>query len=104
MQGFYPPFSAYLDLLTHSLLLPIPFFLSPDLSALPFLSFPLVPSLPPSLVNWLSPTLTLRQQGLLEHTLLLTLRKKLFFTDENVNSNDPVQLHLLYVQVGGASS
>ena len=48
---------------------------------------------------WVSPTQTLRQQALLDSSVVLTLRKKLFFTDENVNSNDPVQLHLLFVQV-----
>jgi talin len=47
---------------------------------------------------WVSPTQTLRQQALLDSSVVLTLRKKLFFTDENVNSNDPVQLHLLFVQ------
>lgn len=30
---------------------------------------------------------------------MLTLRKKFFFSDQNVDRNDPVQLNLLYVQV-----
>ena len=45
---------------------------------------------------------TLREQAIdLNETLLL--RRKLFFSDQNVDARDPVQLNLLYVQVGGAT-
>ena len=50
-------------------------------------------------VNWLEPQQTLREQGLIDETTVVTLRKKFFFSDQNVNANDPVQLHLLYEQV-----
>ena len=33
---------------------------------------------------------------------MLTLRKKFFFSDQNVHCNDPVQLNLLYVQLRDA--
>ncbi len=42
----------------------------------------------------------LREQGLYRDSVELTLRKKYFFSDEDVGANDPVQLHLLYTQVG----
>ena len=41
------------------------------------------------------------EQGVEESTTL-TLRKKFFFSDQNVQSNDPVQLNLLYVQMRDA--
>lgn len=31
---------------------------------------------------------------------MLLLRRKFFYSDQNVDSRDPVQLNLLYVQVG----
>ncbi|GIY95385.1 talin-1 [Caerostris extrusa] len=40
---------------------------------------------------------TLREQGIDEEETLL-LRRKFFFSDQNVDSRDPVQLNLLYVQ------
>ena len=49
------------------------------------------------LVNWLNTEKSLREQGI-EETVVLTLRKKFFFSDQNVDRNDPVQLNLLYVQ------
>ncbi len=49
-------------------------------------------------MNWLNPDKSLREQGI-EDTIVLTLRKKFFFSDQNVDRNDPVQLNLLYVQV-----
>ena len=49
-------------------------------------------------MNWLNPDKSLREQGI-EETSMLTLRKKFFFSDQNVDRNDPVQLNLLYVQV-----
>ena len=52
----------------------------------------------PSIVNWLNMDKSLCEQGIEESTVL-TLRKKFFFSDKNVHSNDPVQLNLLYVQL-----
>ena len=49
-------------------------------------------------VNWLNKDKSLREQGI-DETQVLTLRKKLFFSDQNVDCNDPVQLNLLFVQV-----
>ena len=50
------------------------------------------------LVNWLDHSKTLREQGVDESEFLL-LRRKFFFSDQNVDARDPVQLNLLYVQV-----
>lgn len=52
-------------------------------------------------MNWLDHGRTLREQGVEEHETLL-LRRKFFYSDQNVDSRDPVQLNLLYVQVGGS--
>ena len=49
-------------------------------------------------VNWLDHGRTLREQGVDESEMLL-LRRKFFYSDQNVDSRDPVQLNLLYVQV-----
>lgn len=49
-------------------------------------------------MNWLNPDKSLREQGI-EETVVLTLRKKFFFSDQNVDRNDPIQLNLLFVQV-----
>lgn len=51
-----------------------------------------------SSVNWLDHGRTLREQGV-EETEMLLLRRKFFYSDQNVDSRDPVQLNLLYVQV-----
>lgn len=51
-----------------------------------------------SAVNWLDHGRTLREQGV-EETEMLLLRRKFFYSDQNVDSRDPVQLNLLYVQV-----
>ena len=40
----------------------------------------------------------IREQSVEEGQMLL-LRKKLFFSDVNVDRSDPVQLNLLYMQV-----
>ncbi|CAI9742944.1 talin-1-like isoform X1 [Octopus vulgaris] len=48
-------------------------------------------------VNWLDHSKTLREQGI-EHNEILLLRRKFFFSDQNVDARDPVQLQLLYVQ------
>ncbi|KAK2151020.1 hypothetical protein LSH36_379g01036 [Paralvinella palmiformis] len=49
-------------------------------------------------VNWLDHSKTLREQGVDDKETLL-LRRKFFFSDQNVDARDPVQLNLLYVQV-----
>lgn len=46
----------------------------------------------------LHPTQSLQEQGVDEKEVLL-LKKKFFVTDANVDRSDPIQLHLLYVQV-----
>ena len=48
-------------------------------------------------LNWVDHSKTLREQGIDESETLL-LRRKYFFSDTNVDSRDPVQLNLLYVQ------
>jgi hypothetical protein len=40
----------------------------------------------------------LRQQGIDENSKLI-LKRKLFFSDKNIDTKDPIQLRLLYVQV-----
>ncbi|XP_014254779.1 talin-1 isoform X2 [Cimex lectularius] len=52
-------------------------------------------------VNWVDNSLTLRQQGIGEGQTVL-LRRKFFFSDQNIDSRDPVQLNLLYVQARDA--
>nr|XP_022902800.1 talin-2 isoform X2 [Onthophagus taurus] len=52
-------------------------------------------------LNWVDPTKTLREQGIDEHETVL-LRRKFFFSDQNIDSRDPVQLNLLYVQARDA--
>ncbi|NWU22662.1 TLN1 protein, partial [Dyaphorophyia castanea] len=48
-------------------------------------------------LNWLDHGRTLREQGIDDKETLL-LRRKFFYSDQNVDSRDPVQLNLLYVQ------
>ncbi|KAJ8247513.1 hypothetical protein GJAV_G00247260 [Gymnothorax javanicus] len=48
-------------------------------------------------LNWLDHGRTFREQGVDESETLL-LRRKFFYSDQNVDSRDPVQLNLLYVQ------
>ncbi|XP_041651113.1 talin-2 isoform X2 [Cheilinus undulatus] len=48
-------------------------------------------------LNWLDHSRTFREQGVEESGTLL-LRRKFFYSDQNVDSRDPVQLNLLYVQ------
>ncbi|XP_069174235.1 talin-2 isoform X3 [Procambarus clarkii] len=48
-------------------------------------------------INWVDHSKTLREQGIEEKEILL-LRRKYFFSDQNIDSRDPVQLGLLYVQ------
>ncbi|KAG7155036.1 Talin-2-like, partial [Homarus americanus] len=48
-------------------------------------------------INWVDHSKTLREQGI-DETEILLLRRKYFFSDQNIDSRDPVQLGLLYVQ------
>ncbi|XP_013386332.1 talin-1 isoform X1 [Lingula anatina] len=48
-------------------------------------------------LNWLDHSKSLREEGVEENETLL-LRRKFFFSDQNVDARDPVQLNLLYVQ------
>ncbi|XP_077174041.1 talin-2 isoform X2 [Paroedura picta] len=48
-------------------------------------------------LNWLDHSRTFREQGVDDNETLL-LRRKFFYSDQNVDSRDPVQLNLLYVQ------
>lgn len=52
-------------------------------------------------MNWVDHSKTLREQGIDESETLL-LRRKYFFSDQNIDSRDPVQLNLLYVQARDA--
>lgn len=52
-------------------------------------------------MNWVDPSKTLREQGIDENETVL-LRRKFFFSDQNIDSRDPVQLNLLYVQARDA--
>ena len=49
-------------------------------------------------VDWLDHSKSLRAQGV-EETEVLLLRRKYFFSDQNIDARDPIQLNLLYVQV-----
>jgi len=53
------------------------------------------------LVNWVDVSRTLREQGIDESETVL-LRRRFFFSDQNIDSRDPVQLNLLYVQARDA--
>lgn len=48
-------------------------------------------------LDWLDHNRSLREQGVDEKATLL-LRRKYFFSDQNIDARDPIQLHLLYVQ------
>lgn len=52
-------------------------------------------------VNWVDVGRTLREQGIDESETVL-LRRRFFFSDQNIDSRDPVQLNLLYVQARDA--
>ncbi|KAI8824903.1 uncharacterized protein EV422DRAFT_576151 [Fimicolochytrium jonesii] len=47
--------------------------------------------------KWLHPDKTLREQGVNEEDTVM-LKKKFFFTDQNIDRNDPVQLNLMFNQ------
>ncbi|CAF0748960.1 unnamed protein product [Brachionus calyciflorus] len=48
-------------------------------------------------IAWLDHSKTLRQQKIDENSILI-LKRKFFFSDKNIDTRDPVQLNLLYVQ------
>lgn len=48
-------------------------------------------------VQWLNPEKCMPEQGV-EDSEVLLLKKKFFFSDQNIDRNDPIQLNLLYVQ------
>ena len=52
-------------------------------------------------INWIDVGKTLREQGIDESETVL-LRRKFFYSDQNIDSRDPVQLNLLYVQARDA--
>lgn len=52
-------------------------------------------------MNWVDSGRTLREQGIGEGETVL-LKRKFFFSDQNIDSRDPVQLNLLYVQARDA--
>ncbi|KAL5245501.1 hypothetical protein ACI65C_012911 [Semiaphis heraclei] len=47
--------------------------------------------------NWINPGASLREQGIDENEGVL-LKRKFFFSDGNIDSHDPIQLNLLYVE------
>ena len=49
-------------------------------------------------MEWLDHSKSLREQGV-DPSEVLLLRRKYFFSDQNVDARDPIQLNLLYVQV-----
>jgi len=49
-------------------------------------------------VQWLNPTKPLIEQGFGENDVVI-FKKKFFFSDQNIDRNDPIQLNLLYNQV-----
>ncbi|XP_060579795.1 talin-1-like isoform X4 [Ruditapes philippinarum] len=53
-------------------------------------------------MNWLDHAKTLREQGINTDEETLLLRRKFFFSDQNVDARDPVQLNLLFVQTRDA--
>lgn len=53
---------------------------------------------PNTLEAWLQATQCLAEQGVTDEQMVL-LQKKYFVDDANISRDDPVQLHLVYVQV-----
>jgi len=51
--------------------------------------------------NWINPGASLREQGIDEKEGVL-LKRKFFFSDGNIDSHDPIQLNLLYVEMRDA--
>lgn len=52
-------------------------------------------------INWINPGASLREQGINEREGVL-LKRKFFFSDGNIDTNDPIQLNLLYVETRDA--
>lgn len=52
-------------------------------------------------INWINPGASLREQGIDEKEGVL-LKRKFFFSDGNIDSHDPIQLNLLYVETRDA--
>lgn len=48
-------------------------------------------------INWIDQGKTLREQGI-DETETVLLRRKFFYSDQNIDSRDPVQLNLVYAQ------
>lgn len=51
--------------------------------------------------RWLNPEKTFSEQGVVDSDILI-LKKKFFFSDQNIDRNDPIQLNLLFVQARDA--
>lgn len=54
------------------------------------------------LALWLDHSKTLRQQDIDEQSIVV-LRRKYFFSDNDIDQRDPIQLNLLYIQVKKSS-
>lgn len=52
-------------------------------------------------INWINPGSSLREQGIDEKEGVL-LKRKFFFSDGNIDTHDPIQLNLLYVETRDA--
>lgn len=52
-------------------------------------------------INWINPGISLREQGIDEKEGVL-LKRKFFFSDGNIDTHDPIQLNLLYVETRDA--
>lgn len=52
-------------------------------------------------INWINPGASLREQGIDEQEGVL-LKRKFFFSDGNIDTHDPIQLNLLYVETRDA--
>jgi hypothetical protein len=52
-------------------------------------------------LDWVDHNKTLHEQGINENETLL-FRRKFFFSDQNIDTRDPIQLNLLYVQTRDA--
>lgn len=52
-------------------------------------------------INWINPGASLREQGIDEREGVL-LKRKFFFSDGNIDTHDPIQLNLLYVETRDA--
>jgi talin len=53
------------------------------------------------LERWLNPEKPLAEQGVASNASI-NFKKKFFFSDKNIDANDPVQLNLMYMQTRNA--